>query len=257
MKKNQHMNNKQNKKATNILNKFYKNNKNSDKFASFLFYVIIIVIIFVFIVNYNRSVELIEAKDGHKYLVRKLPDKQDAANMLADIRSTLSDVVNIIKSKSITKLYEEYNASNDSKTELLSLDDFNLSIKRLINNYNPKSCVFSENVPNSKYTAYSVNKGEELVFCLRLKKEGDTLVPLNTIRFVALHELTHIMTKTIGHEPEFWNNFAFILKIAIDDCLYTSIDYGRFNKSKKYCSIDITSTPYHTAETPDKCKKKP
>jgi len=260
MKKNHKPPHKKNKKTNsnntfNTFNTFNIFNKKSDKFASFLFYVIIIVIIFVFIVNYKRDVELIEAKDGNKYLVRKLPDKNEAADMLSDIKRTLSDVVNIIKSKSSSVLYEDYKKSNKGKPELLSKEDFDLSIKRLVKNYNPKACVFSENVPHSQYTAYSVNKGEELVFCLRLKKEGDKLVPLNTIIFVALHELTHIMTKTIGHEPEFWNNFAFILKIAIDECLYTSTNY--ITQSKKYCSIDINSMPYHTDKIPTKCNKKP
>ena len=182
-----------------------------------------------------------------------MPDKKQAADMLSDIKNTLSGVVNIIKGKTIDELYTIYLDANKASSEKdkLNKEDFENSINRLIKNYNPKACIFSENVPTSTYTAYTVNKGEEIVFCLRLKREGDTLVPLNTILFVALHEITHIMTKSIGHEPEFWNNFSFILKIAIDACLYDSVDYSV--DTKKYCGIDVTSTPYHQS-SPAKCK---
>ena len=60
--------------------------------------------------------------------------------------------------------------------------------------------------------------------------------------FVALHEITHIMTKSVGHEQEFWDNFSFMLKIAIDNNIYTSVDFN--NNPKQYCGIKITDTPY-------------
>ena len=30
--------------------------------------------------------------------------------------------------------------------------------------------------------------------------------------FVAIHELAHIMTESVGHEPEFWDNMGFLLE---------------------------------------------
>ena len=30
--------------------------------------------------------------------------------------------------------------------------------------------------------------------------------------FVALHELTHLATTDIGHTPQYWQNFKFILE---------------------------------------------
>jgi len=216
-----------------------------EAFASYLFYIILAIIVFVFLSNYRRDVELITASvDGEKYLVRKMEDNHEAANRLAFIRKSLNDLVAVIKTKYETNpdsLYPEYVAANNNMG-VSSNAEFNATIKRLLHNYNAKSCVFSENTPDSRYTAYSVNKGQELVFCLRLKKEGDKLVPKNTILFVALHEITHIMTKSVGHEPEFWNNFAFMLKIAIDNNIYTSVDFN--NNPKAYCGIKITDAPY-------------
>ena len=49
----------------------------------------------------------------------------------------------------------------------------------------------SESLPNTSYTSYSVNKGEKIVFCIESKKTGK-LVDMNTIMFVAIHELAHM-----------------------------------------------------------------
>ena len=59
--------------------------------------------------------------------------------------------------------------------------------------------------------------------------------------FVALHELGHLMTKSIGHTEEFWKNFKFLLQEAIKIGIYTKDD---FNKNPvEYCGTNITDTP--------------
>jgi hypothetical protein len=60
---------------------------------------------------------------------------------------------------------------------------------------------------------------------------------------VAIHELGHIMTVSIGHTAEFWQNFRFLLKNAIDLGLYKPIDYKK--KPAAYCGMDITDNPYY------------
>ena len=59
--------------------------------------------------------------------------------------------------------------------------------------------------------------------------------------FVAIHELGHLMTKSIGHEPEFWNSFKLLLKIAIDNGIYKDIDFNK--KPEPYCGITISDNP--------------
>ena len=63
--------------------------------------------------------------------------------------------------------------------------------------YNPNN--FSETGKDSKYTSYSVNKGEKIVLCLRSRDGKDRLIDENTLTFVSIHELAHIMTKSVGH----------------------------------------------------------
>ena len=64
--------------------------------------------------------------------------------------------------------------------------------------------------------------------------------------FVSIHELAHLMTKSIGHEPEFWANFKLLLKISIDNGLYKNIDFN--STPKPYCGIEITDTPLKSNE---------
>ena len=204
--------------------------------------------------------------NGKSYLVRNLPDSQEAANSLARISIKLESLVNIIKNIGYENIYTKYlqndvdketyvgkrvvnqrdtiqgqdaeNADNQEleKTIKNKLKD---DISRLIANFNPDA--FSETTPDAKYTSYSVNKGEKIVFCLRDKKDGETLVKENIMTFVAIHELGHLMTKSVGHEPEFWNSFKLLLKIAIDNGLYKNIDFN--STPKDYCGVKITDSP--------------
>ena len=49
------------------------------------------------------------------------------------------------------------------------------------------------------------------------------------------------MTESIGHTPEFWSNFKFILKDAIKFKIYKDIDFK--NNPKQYCGMKITNSP--------------
>jgi predicted metal-dependent hydrolase len=200
------------------------------------------------------------------YLVRNLPDKQEAADLLGKISIKLEKLVEIIKQQGPETIYNKYmkkdviretsipenkkyqkdlingNTAGNSESYELEVNIKNKlskDINRLIGNFNPNA--FSETTPDAKYTSYSVNKGEKIVFCLRDKNENEDLVKENIMTFVAIHELGHLMTESIGHEPDFWNNFKLLLKIAIDNGLYKNIDFN--STPKDYCGVKITDTP--------------
>ena len=114
--------------------------------------------------------------------------------------------------------------------------------KRLIDNFNPKKVI--ETLPTSEHTAYSENKGEKLAFCLNKKKtDNESLIDDNTLTFVALHELSHLATNEIGHTPNYWQNFKFILENAVDCGIYEPVDYKK--NPKGYCGMTITDNPYY------------
>jgi hypothetical protein len=142
-----------------------------------------------------------------------------AANLLADVTQKMKDTVAFIKEKH----------PKDPRTI------------RLVDGFNPKR--INETLPTSELTAYSENKGEKLAFCLNTKKSESTLIDINTLTFVALHELSHIATESIGHKQDFWENFKWVLENAIEAGIYIPIDYKK--KPKEYCGMKINDNPYY------------
>ena len=109
----------------------------------------------------------------------------------------------------------------------------------MVNNFNPNN--ITESDENNKYTSYSVNKGEKIVFCVRSRDEKKKLVKLNIMMFVALHELAHTMTESIGHTEEFWNNFRVLLRNARRMGIYKRVNYNE--TPVDYCGTKITDDP--------------
>mgnify|MGYP001058559129 CR=1 FL=1 len=91
---------------------------------------------------------------------------------------------------------------------------------------------------SSKHVAYSKNKGEQISFCLE-----DDIIDNNTIMFVALHELSHIVTDEIGHTYIFWENFKFILKCAIKCNIYQPKNYKDY--PVHFCNLKIDYNPLY------------
>jgi hypothetical protein len=163
--------------------------------------------------------EIKSRTDGKVCKVQNLPDKQQACERLAEIRQNLD------------KLMKKYR--DDPATAA------DPRVKVLLDRYNPDN--MCENDINSDSTSYSENKGDKLVVCLRDKAPPHKLVDTNTVMFVVLHEMAHLMTTTIGHTPEFWTNFKRILQDAVSVGVYSSVNYDR--SPVQYCGMTITSTP--------------
>ena len=192
-------------------------------FTTFFFILICVTIFYVYLENKASDVTYVKT-NNIEYLVRNLPDKEEAALLLSRIRERLLKLVE----------YVHKDASNSKNDKA-----HNLSLKRLKKNYKPNN--ITESSPGNKYTSYSINKGEKIVFCLRSKKVDNKLVDLNTMMFVAIHELAHLMTKSIGHTTEFWDNMRFLLKEGIKIGIYKKQDFN--NLPVDYCGTKITDTP--------------
>ena len=166
------------------------------------------------------SIVIKSSVDGKDYTVRDLPDKQEAADMMARIRIKLSNLKIHIESKFPDKP----------------------QAKQLVRNFEAEPSRFFESTPDSELTSYSVNKGEAVHLCLRQREGKDeSLVKEDVIMFVAIHEMSHMITKTIGHGPDFWNNFGWLLKEAESIGLYKAYDFKAH--PVKYCGMSITDQP--------------
>ena len=185
-----------------------------------------IIIIFIlsiwFIIRLEKhEVVYVESTiDNEKYLVRDLPDKEKAANLLAKLKANIFKLTNYLYENKDNK----YKENKDN-------------IEQLHNNL--QNTVINESNGSSEYTSYSVNKGEQIVFCLRSKYDNQ-FHDLNLLMYVALHELAHVGCKEYGHTPLFKKIFAFYTNVAIELNLYSKIPFN--SDPTEYCGLIISES---------------
>ena len=165
---------------------------------------------------------IVSTVDGNEYCVRERNKLQEAADLLAKVTEKCKQLVDYV-----------YGKFSDQE-----------NVQRLHTNFNPKKVM--ETLPTSKFTAYSENKGEKIAFCLnKEKQENEVLIDESTLTFVAIHELSHVMTKSIGHKSDFWQNFKFLLEQAKEANIHNPIDYKA--APREYCGMKIHDNPYYDA----------
>jgi hypothetical protein len=158
--------------------------------------------------------------DNRTYKVRDMPDKQKAADLLASVRMKMEKLYMIVKEKFPNKA----------------------QVRQWITNFQPSPERFLEATPDAEHTSYSVNKGEKIHLCLRQRQgQNETLMEENVMVFVALHEMAHVVTPSLGHDPEFWNNFGWLLKQAEANGIYQYQDFKA--RPIAYCGMHITDAP--------------
>ncbi len=162
---------------------------------------------------------IVSTVDGNKYCVRERAKLQEAADLLATITDKCNKLVRYVGDK----------YPNEE------------NVQRLVKGFHPQKVM--ETLPTSEYTAYSENKGEKIAFCLNKSRKGETnMIDEHTLMFVAIHELSHVATKSIGHKTEFWDNFKFLLENAKDAGLHNPEDYKE--NPTEYCGMKIHDNPY-------------
>lgn len=187
--------------------------------------VILVIMILVYMFHAYKQSEysqlkcIVSSVNGEEYCVRERSKIDETIDLLASMTETLKKLVHYVGEK-----------HKDDKR-----------VKRLVEKFNPKKIM--ETLPTSKYTAYSENKGEKLAFCLTEEKNSHHLIDKDTLTFVGIHELSHIMTESIGHKDEFWENFKFLLKEAKEAGIYYPHDYKL--KPRQYCGMTIDENPYY------------
>jgi hypothetical protein len=194
-------------------------------FTNNIFNIVLVIFIIIIVSKLYFNSDTFNLKciisdvNGNKYCVRDRNKLELAADRLAHVNNNLNKLVNHLSKKYPTKE----------------------NVQRLINGYNPKKIY--ETLPTSEFTAYSENKGEKLAFCLDTEKNSKgRLIDINTLMYVALHEVSHIATKSIGHNDEFWNNFKFMITEAKEINIYNPVDYQK--EPARYCGMNISDNPY-------------
>jgi hypothetical protein len=190
------------------------------------FAVVVLMTVFiaacVWMYYYSDELQLkciIATADGNRYCVRNRNtniDTQKSAELLAAVTERMVKLVKHL---------------GDNFPE-------NPAVVRLLAGFDPKK--ISETLPNSELTAYTENKSK-MSYCLTETKGGTKLIDLNTLTFVAVHEMSHIGTKSIGHKTEFWDVFKTFLTEAEKIGIYSVVDYKQ--NPKEFCSLKIRDSP--------------
>ena len=183
-----------------------------------LILIFIILYVIYFIVYKNDNLIYVKSSlDSNYYWVRNTKDSDKAANMLAKIR------------KNMEKLIEHLKNTQDEHEDYISY------IKDLLKR--TKEIYIMETPADDKFTSYTVNKGEKIVFCLR-SKVLETIHDLNTLMYVVIHELGHVACPEFGHTPLFKKIFKFLLRESVKIDIYVKTNYTI--NPQYYCGMTIT-----------------
>ena len=186
----------------------------NEQFITIFTTAFILLILYMVYENWTNEIIRVEGPDNQEYLVRNLPDKEDATSLIAEIRGRLIKFIEFLSIK-----YPD-----------------DLSTKRLVQHFDPEQIMEKPN--NMSGTSVTINK-KKIIMCLR--DTNDKLEEVNRTMFVALHEVSHIANTTVGHGREFWDQFKEILERAVECGIYKAVDYSK--SPEPYCGIEITSSP--------------
>lgn len=110
----------------------------------------------------------------------------------------------------------------------------------LINRYDGRK--LAESAPTGVDTSYVTDKSRSLHMCLR--DANYNFHDMETLKYVLLHEMSHMGTIEVEHSLEFTNNFRWLLHFLADRGLYVPVDYARYPVF--YCNkINLNTNQYY------------
>lgn len=162
-----------------------------------------------------------ESNNGTIYQVVNDNKKKESANLLSDI---------------IIRMYKLRNYLYINRTQYPKYEEY---INLLYKNLDEKRTqIFENDARDTNVTSYSINKGEEIGFCLKSKKTQE-LHDINLLMYVAIHEMAHIASPSIGHDDTFKHIFRFLIDVSIDIGIYKYDDYN--TSPVEYCGMILSS----------------
>ena len=157
----------------------------------------------------QKEVSVIKSSyDNNYYVVKEANDSEEAANILARLKQDIFKIADY--------LYENKDKFPENEEYIDQLYTRIQGVNIIENG-------------SDQYTSYTVNKGDQIVFCLRSRnsKNKNELHDYNLIMYVALHEISHVACPEQGHTKLFHEIFNFICSEAIKLDMYTKIDFNQ------------------------------
>ena len=173
------------------------------------------------VLSTDEMVSVESSVDNNYYSVQaNHDDTVDASNLLAKIKSKVDTLRRNLKKE----FYHELRVREFlQRSESISIQES-----------------YKDDISS---TSYSVNKGENIVLCMRSRSsDGNAkLTDENTLIYIVVHELAHIMSNSVGHTDEFGRNFKFLISNAIKWKLYKLVDYRKY--PTEYCGTVLNVKP--------------
>lgn len=192
--------------------------------------------------------------DGRRYFILgNKPNRETAGELIQEMNDFMVNFIIALKRK---YLYNEKSCFSEPEfkpdNEFVPYDktcgvdnplaDFKVrSVYILVTRYRPNS--LEENQPTSdKDTSWAEGKGDRIALCLREQASGQfEFIDKELIKFVAIHELTHIAANTLQHPYYFWKVFKFLLLEANILMGYQLINYR--TQPTNYCGMHVNYNP--------------
>lgn len=199
------------------------------------------------------------------YVHRQHHNPEDAAKVLEDITVRSKKLINHLKGKYVKSTFvssgldptknnhidvvepsELYNGDDiaDDMRAVLTPEYIQERVTQLMNNYDSDEIREISPLNKEGNTSYTEDKAR-LVLCLRAKEKNlqgnHDIHDTNTIMFVVLHELSHMMNNEWGHPDGFWVLFKFVLLNAVEAGIYEPVNYALY--PIKYCGLLLTYNP--------------
>ena len=164
-------------------------------------------------------------------------------NSLGSIDPTKNNSIDRIHG---TEMYSE--TSMDDLDNVRTHEYIQMRVEQLMRNYNSEKIYEISPLNPQGNTSYAEGK-KLLVLCLREKKPTSEglyhLHDVNTMMFVVIHELAHMMNDLWGHSQDsnFWSLFKFLLVNAVEIGVYKPENYSL--KPIVYCGLKLTYNPLY------------
>lgn len=201
-----------------------------DKIAAVIVIIIILLLIFYYLIGI--------------YKYNPLWFSSEISNEYGDIYYVSRETKNKHISGKILSLINEFNINfmeHMKNKYLQSINpSLNLAILHLLVHYNPDRIFEIEPDNSIGATSFTENKGEKLVYCIR--SSDASYYEMNLLKFVSLHELSHIAMKDYGHNMKFWMIFKWFLTEAEQEGLIENVDYEQTPRT--YCGMKIDYSPF-------------
>jgi hypothetical protein len=239
--------------------------------------IVVVLLIFILIFIYRRKFVEIEV-GGNIYKVLSRFDDKIAAEKLNELNNFGINLMRALKKYGKLKLCQKphWNVNNLPQDENddknipngsgkgydgcpvgVGFNEYTYFVRNLLYRYDPT--VLRESEPIGEDTSFVINKGDDFAMCLRDwphdQRTGEKTTDINEImkiakmhddsllKFVFMHELTHVGCETYDHGDEFWTNFGWLLHFAEKHDLYTPINYRE--NPVMYCGmVNVTHNPY-------------